>query len=133
MEMKKEIRTEWAPLPIGPYSQGIVCSAGELVFTAGQIAIPPGGSEISEKKVDEQTRCALENIRAILAESDCGMEHVVKVTIFLRDRGDYAMTNKVYETFFSVPPFPTRSVVEVSNLPKDALVEIEAVAIRGKK
>ncbi len=130
--MKRAIQTESAPLPIGPYSQGISCLAGELVFTAGQIAIAPGESELCSESVGDQARRALENVRSILHEAGCGTEHVVKVTIFIRDMDDYALVNKVYETFFSSPPFPARSVVEVSKLPKDALVEIEAVAVKDK-
>jgi 2-iminobutanoate/2-iminopropanoate deaminase len=130
--MKRAIQTESAPLPIGPYSQGIVCPEGELVFTAGQIAIRPGESELCSESVTDQARSALENIRSILHEAGCSSEHVVKVTIFIRDMDNYALVNQVYETFFSSPPFPARSVVEVSNLPKEALVEIEAVAVKDR-
>jgi len=130
--MKIEVRTESAPLPIGPYSQGIICPSGELLFTAGQIAIPAGESELCTGGVANQARRALENIRAILNEAGCDLEHVAKVTVFLRNMGDYALVNQVYEDFFSTPPFPARSVVEVSKLPKGALVEIEAVATRSE-
>ncbi len=130
--MKKEIRTESAPLPIGPYSQGIASDAGELVFTAGQIALEPGRSELCSDNVENQARQAMENVRAILDEAGSGIDQVIKVTIFLRDMNDYARVNQVYSDFFSEPPYPARSVVEVARLPMDALVEIEAVARRGK-
>ena len=131
--MKKEIRTESAPLPIGPYSQGIVCPAGELVFTAGQIALSPGESELCSENVADQAKRALENVRAILSGSGCGLEDVVKVTIFIRDMDDYLQVNQVYENYFASPPFPARSVVEVSKLPKDARIEIEAVAVKSNR
>ncbi len=130
--MRKEIRTESAPLPIGPYSQGIASDTGELVFTAGQIALKPGGSALCSDDIEEQARQALENVRAILDEAGSGIDQVIKVTIFLRDMNDYARVNQVYKDFFSTPPYPARSVVEVARLPMDALVEIEAIARRGK-
>jgi len=128
--MKKEIRTESAPLPIGPYSQGIVCEAGELIFTAGQIALEPGGSGLCSEDVDDQARRAMGNVGAILDEAGSGLDEVVKVTIFLRDMNDYGRVNEVYKDYFSTPPYPARSVVEVARLPMDARVEIEAIARR---
>jgi 2-iminobutanoate/2-iminopropanoate deaminase len=129
--MKKEIRTDSAPLPIGPYSQGIASRAGELVFTAGQIAIPAGGTALQGEGIEEQARCALENIRGILKEAGCELRDVVKVTVYLQDMDDYPALNLVYERYFANPPYPARSVVEVAGLPKGALVEIEAIAARG--
>ena len=128
--MKKEIRTESAPLPIGPYSQGIGCPADNLVFTAGQIAMAPGESEISGDSIGDQARRALENVKAILKEAGCGLQQVVKVTVYLKNMDDYPLFNEVYGSVFSVQPYPARSVVEVSRLPKGALVEIEAIAVR---
>ena len=128
--MKREIRTGSAPAPIGPYSQGIASAGGELVFTAGQIALPPGGAELEPGGIEAQAARALENLRAILEAAGCGPADVVKTTVFIRDIADYPVVNELYARVFDDPPFPARSVVEVSNLPKGALVEIEAVARR---
>ncbi len=130
--MKREVRTEGAPLPIGPYSQGIVLSGGDLVFTAGQVAIPAGASEIKGSGIRDQAKCAMENVGAILREAGCEVADIVKVTVYLADMGDYAEFNEVYADFFRAPPFPARSVVGVSGLPKGALVEIEAIAFRRR-
>jgi len=128
--VKREIRTGCAPEPIGPYSQGIASAGGELVFTAGQIALPPGGSELEAGGIEPQATRALENLRAILEAAGCGLSDVLKTTVFLHDMTDYPLVNEIYARFFPDPPFPARSVVEVSKLPKGALVEIEAVARR---
>lgn len=130
--MKREVRTESAPTPIGPYSQGIASDEGELICTAGQIALEPGRSELCSDDVEDQTRRALQNVKAILDEAGSGIDQVIKVTIFLVDMNDYARVNKVYQEFFTEPPYPARSVVEVARLPMDALVEIEAIS-RGEK
>lgn len=129
--VKRVVRTGRAPEPIGPYSQGIVSGGDELLFTAGQIALPPGGSDLEAGGIEAQTKRALENLRAILEAAGCGPPDVVKTTIFLRDMADYPVVNEIYARVFAAPPFPARSVVEVSNLPKDALVEIEAIALTG--
>jgi 2-iminobutanoate/2-iminopropanoate deaminase len=128
----KEIRTETAPLPIGPYSQGVISSCDEMVFTAGQIAIPSGESDVRGDTTEEQARIAIQNIREILQAAGCKLGDVVKVTVYLKEMDDYPALNRIYAEAFSTPPFPARSVVEVSRLPKGALVEIEVIARRRR-
>jgi 2-iminobutanoate/2-iminopropanoate deaminase len=119
------ISTDAAPAAIGPYSQAV--RAGGFVYTAGQIPLDPATGEIVGTTAPEQARRALENGRAILAAAGLGLEHVVKVTAFIRDMNEFAAINEIYATFFAGEP-PARSVVEVSRLPKDVLVEIELIA-----
>lgn len=123
--MKKEISTSAAPAAIGPYSQGI--RIGELVYTSGQLPIDMTTGTMPDS-IEEQTRCSLSNVRAILEAAGSGMDKVVKTTVFLKDMNDFAAMNGVYQTFFTAGSFPARSAVQVARLPKDALVEIEAVA-----
>jgi len=124
--MSREIiATDRAPGAIGPYSQAV--RAGGFVYTAGQIPLDPGTGEIVGKTAPEQTRQALANGRAILEAAGLGLEHVVKATVFIRDMDEFAAINEVYATFFAGEP-PARSVVEVSRLPKDVLVEVELIA-----
>lgn len=123
--MKKEISTSAAPAAIGPYSQGI--RIGELVYTSGQLPIDMATGTMPDS-IEEQTRCSLSNVRAILEAAGSGMDKVVKTTVFLKDMNDFAAMNGVYQTFFTAGSFPARSAVQVARLPKDALVEIEAVA-----
>ena len=124
--MKKIVSTNNAPAAIGPYSQGII--TGNLVFTAGQIPIDPETGELVEHRIEIQTRRALLNIKAILEESGSGMEKIVKTTVFLSDMTNFAKMNEIYKEFFS-DDFPARSAVQVARLPKDAMVEIEAIAM----
>ena len=125
--MKKTLSTSAAPAAIGPYSQGIDC--GSVVFTSGQLPIDPATGDFAGGGVAGQTRQSLENIRAILAQAGLGMENIVKTTVFLKDMNDFAAMNEAYAAFFPADP-PARSAVEVARLPKDALVEIEAIAVR---
>jgi len=125
--MKKIISTSKAPAAIGPYSQGV--DAGSIVFTSGQLPLDPATGTFAEGGVAGQTRQALLNVQAVLAGAGLTMDHVVKTTVYLKDMNDFAAMNEVYATFFSNQP-PARSAVEVARLPKDAAVEIEAVAIR---
>lgn len=124
--MKKIIITDAAPPAIGPYSQGV--EAGGFLFTSGQLPIDPATGEFPEG-VAAQTRQSLENIRAILVAAGLGMERVVKTTVFLSDMNSFAEMNEAYATYFGDWEYPARSAVEVARLPKDALVEIEAVAV----
>jgi len=126
-QARAAIATEGAPQAIGPYSQAI--RAGELVFCSGQIALDPASGElVGGGDVAAETRQVLANLAAVLKAAGVGPERVVKTTIFLVDLGDFAVVNRVYaETFPSVPP--ARSTVEVRRLPRDARVEIEAIAI----
>lgn len=119
------IRTDNAPGAIGPYNQGV--RAGGFLFTAGQIPLDPKTMEIVGTTAAEQARQALANARGIVEAAGLTMGDVVKATVFIRDMGQFAAINEVYATFFPGEP-PARSVVEVSRLPKDVLVEIELVA-----
>ena len=125
--MKKIIATTAAPAAIGPYSQGI--DGGSVVITSGQLPIDPATGAFAEGGVAGQTRQSLENVKAVLAGAGLTMENIVKTTVFLKDMNDFAAMNEVYATFFPSEP-PARSAVEVARLPKDVLVEIEAIAVR---
>ena len=125
--MKEIISTTNAPAAIGPYSQGI--SAGGLTITSGQIPLNPATGTIVEGGIAEQTRQSLTNVQAVLAAGGLTMENVIKTTVFLKDMNDFAAMNEVYATFFTGNP-PARSAVEVARLPKDVLVEIEAIAVK---
>ena len=125
--MKREvIATEKAPAAVGPYSQAI--RVGDLVFTAGQLAIDPATGKLVEGGIEEQTRQALRNISAVLEAAGSSLDRVAKTTVFLRDMGDFKALNQVYGEFFASEP-PARSTVEVSDLALGALVEIDAIAI----
>ena len=125
--MKKIVSTSGAPAAIGPYSQAI--DLGSLVFTSGQIPIDPAAGTIPEG-IEAQARQSLANVKAILAAAGLEMDQVVKTTVFLKDMNDFAAMNAVYAEFFTEGSYPARSAVEVARLPKDVLVEIEAVAAR---
>ncbi|MBK8165758.1 MAG: RidA family protein [bacterium] len=119
------IRTDKAPGAIGPYNQGL--RAGGFLFTAGQIPLDPQTMQVVGATAAEQARQALQNAKAIVEAAGLTMNDVVKATVFIRDMGQFAAINEVYATFFPGDP-PARSVVEVSRLPKDVLVEVELVA-----
>ena len=125
---KAAIATDQAPAAIGPYSQAI--RAGNLVFTAGQIALDPATQQVIAGGITEQTTRVLENLKAILEAAGTSMARVVKATVYLKDFNDFAAMNAVYGTYLGaegVAP-PARSTVEVSRLPKDVLVEIDLIA-----
>jgi len=124
--MREVIATEKAPQAIGPYSQAIRASG--LIFTSGQIAIDPASSQIVSGDVRAQTERVLENLSAILTASGSGLEKVLRCTVFLKNMGDFAAMNEVYGRYFKQAP-PARSTVEVARLPKDVLVEIDAIAL----
>ena len=126
--MKKVLSTQNAPQAIGPYSQGI--DTGNLVFLSGQIPIDPSKGEIVVSDIEGQTRQVLKNIKAILESDDCTMDQVVKTTVYLKDIADFTKMNDVYKEFFIEGNYPARSAVQVAALPKDALVEIEVVALK---
>ena len=123
--MKQVIHTDKAPAAIGPYSQAI--QIGQLLFTSGQVPIDPETGAIVEGSIQEQARQSLNNIKAILNAAGTNMGAVVKTTVFLQDMNDFAAMNEVYAQFFQ-EPYPARSAVQVARLPKDVLVEIEAIA-----
>ncbi|MGN0222930.1 MAG: RidA family protein [Muribaculaceae bacterium] len=124
--MKKVIATTAAPGAIGPYSQAI--DTGAFVFASGQIPINPATGTIPEG-IEAQTRQALANVKAILAEAGLTVDNVVKTTVFLADMNDFAAMNAVYAEVFTAP-FPARSAVAVRELPKQVLVEVEVLAAR---
>lgn len=124
--MKKPISTDQAPGAIGPYSQAV--AAGDFVYTSGQLGLNPQTGEFGTN-VQEQTRLSLSNVKAILEAAGTSMDKVVKTTVYLKDMNDFVPVNEVYSTFFE-QPYPARSAVEVARLPKDALVEIEVIALK---
>ena len=125
--MKKQISTAKTPAAIGPYSQAI--EANGMVFVSGQLPVNPETGEFAEGGIKELTRQSLTNMKNILAEAGLGMENVVKTTVFLADMADFAAMNEVYASFFEGVA-PARSAVAVKTLPKNALVEIECIAVR---
>ncbi|MEK4075373.1 RidA family protein [Paenibacillus sp. FSL K6-1122] len=124
--MKKPISTDHAPGAIGPYSQAV--DAGDFIYTSGQLGLNPQTGEFGAD-VQEQTRLSLSNVKAILEAAGTSMDKIVKTTVFLKDMNDFVPVNEVYSTFFE-QPYPARSAVEVARLPKDALVEIEVIALK---
>lgn len=125
--MKKAITSKKAPLPIGPYSQAIL--AGDFLFISGQIAIDPETGNLVSNDIKGQTTIVLENIKNILEAGGLSFEDVVKTTIYLKDIKDFPQVNEIYERYVT-KPFPARATVEVSSLPKGALVEIDAIAYK---
>ncbi len=125
---KKAILTDLAPKPIGPYSQAI--QAGPFVFCSGQIALDPKTGTLLATDVEAQTVQVLDNLKAVLTAAGCGTEHVVKTTIFLKSMNDFPKVNEIYGKYFTGVT-PARSTIEVSRLPRDVVVEIEAVAFKG--
>jgi 2-iminobutanoate/2-iminopropanoate deaminase len=125
---KAVVATSSAPAAIGPYSQGV--RVGSLVFTAGQVGLDPANQQMVAGGIAEQTARALENLKAILEAGGSSLAKVVKATVFLKDFNDFAAMNAVYGKYLASEGVtaPARSTVEVSRLPKDALVEIELVA-----
>jgi 2-iminobutanoate/2-iminopropanoate deaminase len=125
-DMKQEVKTDKAPKAIGPYSQGIV--ANGFVFCSGQLAFDPASGELNTGPAEEQARMVLKNIGAVLQAAGSSLDQVVKTTIFLQDMNDFNKVNQVYAEFFKTP-FPARATVQVARLPRDARVEIEAIAL----
>ena len=126
---KTEVRTDAAPAPVGPYSQAIL--AGPLLFCSGQISIDPATNQVVKGPIEDQTRQVLENLKAVLAAGGADLGAVVRTTIFLRRMDDFPKVNEVYGRYFEKPA-PARATVEVSRLPKDVDVEIDAIAYLSK-
>ncbi|MCA9960557.1 MAG: RidA family protein [Chloroflexota bacterium] len=120
------IHTEHAPAAVGPYSQAV--KIGNLVYTAGQIALDPATGQLREDEIQIQTEQVLNNLQAVLKAAGTGLENVVKTTVFLQDMGEFKAMNEVYARFFPNNP-PARSAVQVAALPLNGRVEIEAVAL----
>ena len=125
--MSKAIHAEKAPKAIGPYSQAI--ESGPFLFASGQIPVDPATGEIVSGGIEEQAKQVFRNLKAILEEAGLAEGSVVKTTVFLKSLDDFAVVNKLYAEIFSAP-FPARSCIEVSALPKGALIEMEAIAER---
>ena len=123
--MKEIVATERAPQAIGPYSQAV--RAGNLVFASGQIPIDPATGEFVAGGIAEQTEQVLRNLTAVFEAAGVGMHQVVKTTVFLADMDDFTAMNEVYGRFFGAEP-PARATVQAARLPRDARVEIEAIA-----
>jgi 2-iminobutanoate/2-iminopropanoate deaminase len=123
--MKNPVSTERGPKPIGPYSQAI--KANGFVYLSGQVALDPKTGEMVGSDIRQQTERVFENIKGILEAAGANFHHVVKTTVFLKDMNDFSAMNEVYARYFTSAP-PARSTVQVSRLPKDALVEIEVIA-----
>lgn len=125
----KQVYTELASKPIGPYSQAITFKAkGKMLYTSGVIAIDPATNELVNGGIKEQTKQVFKNISAILGEAGTSLIDVVKVTVFLKDMNEFSAMNEIYAECFGEHK-PARSTVEVARLPKDAKVEIEVFAL----
>jgi|SRR6185436_7948738 2-iminobutanoate/2-iminopropanoate deaminase len=124
--MRKTVATDNAPKAIGPYSQAIVHNG--LAYLSGQTPLDPATGQLVEGDIAAQTARVIENLKAVLEACGSGLASVVKTTVYLKDMGDFAKMNEVYAKYFSENP-PARSTVEAARLPRDARVEIDAIAI----
>ena len=124
--MRDVVLTDRGPKPIGPYSQAIRTNG--FLFVSGQVALDPKTGEMTGADIRPQTERVFENIKGILEVAGSNLHHVVKTTVFLKDMNDFSTMNEVYAKYFTSAP-PARSTVQVSRLPKDALVEIEVIAV----
>lgn len=124
--MKKIISTDKAPAAIGPYSQAI--EVGNMIFTSGVIPVNPATGEIPEG-IEKQADQAIGNLAALIQEAGSDIEHVIKTTVFIKNMDDFAKVNEIYSKYFT-KDCPARSCVEVARLPKDVLIEIEAITLK---
>jgi len=125
--MKKIIKTENAPKPIGPYNQAVI--AGNYMFISGQIALNPKNSELITSEIKKETTQVMENLKAILSEASLTFENVVKTTIFLSDMNDFSSVNEIYGSYLNNSTAPARETVQVSKLPVGVNVEISMIAM----
>jgi len=123
--MSKAVKTDKAPAAIGPYSQAI--DTGTFIYTSGQIPVNPSTGEVVDGGIEQQTAQVLENLKNVLEAAGSSLSKVIKTTVFIKDMNNFSTMNEVYKSYFT-EPYPARSCVEVARLPKDVLVEIEAVA-----
>ena len=123
--MKEIIATDKAPAAIGPYSQAV--KVGNLLFTSGMIPIDPATNTLVEGGIEDQAERALENVKNLLEASGSSLDKVVKTVVFIKDMNDFAKVNEIYAKYFT-ENYPARSCVEVARLPKDVLIEMEAIA-----
>jgi 2-iminobutanoate/2-iminopropanoate deaminase len=127
--MRKEIFTKNAPKPVGPYSQAV--EANGFVFFSGQLGIDPKTNEMVLGGVEVETKQVMENLRNVLLEAGLDFSHVVRTDIFLKNISEFKIVNDIYKTYFTQSPMPARQTVEVSNMAKNALVEISCIAVKA--
>ncbi len=123
--MRKVVSTDKAPSAIGPYAQANIL--GNIIITSGQIPIDPATGALVEGGIEEQTRQVFSNLKAVLEAAGSGLDKIIKTTCFMDNMADFARMNEVYAEYFA-GDYPSRSAVEVAKLPKEALIEIEAIA-----
>lgn len=128
--MKKIIKTDKAPLPIGPYNQAI--AANGMLYVSGQIAINPANGELVTASIEEETERVLENLKAILEAAGLSFENVVKCSVFVKDMNNFSRINAIYARYFNEATAPARELVEVANLPRFVNIEISAIATYGE-
>jgi len=126
--MRQVVSTEKAPAAVGPYSQAILVEPSAVVFTAGQVGINPKTGKMVEGGIQAETKQVLENLKAVLEAANSNLQNVIKCTVFLADINDFQAMNEVYKTYFPSNP-PARSAVAVKQLPLNATIEIEAIAL----
>ena len=126
-----EVRSEAAPLPVGPYSQAV--AAGDLLFLSGQIPLDPGTQKLVAGEIEEQTVRVIENLAAVLAAGGSSLAGVVRTTVYLTDLALFPRMNAVYARYFEQLPRPARSTLQAAALPLGAQIEIDAIALRGRK
>ena len=127
--MIQEVNTKKAPQAIGPYSQAVKC--GNLIFCSGNIGVDPKTGTMTAGGIKEQTRQVFQNLKEVLNEAGADFHSVVKTTVYLQNMSDFSVMNEIYGTYFK-KPYPARATIEVSKLPKDALIEIECTAYLEK-
>jgi 2-iminobutanoate/2-iminopropanoate deaminase len=128
--MKKIIKTDKAPAPIGPYNQAVL--TGNMLYISGQIALNPETNELETDELQKETTRVMQNLKAILAEAGMDFENVIKTSIFISDMNNFAKINEVYGSYFNAETAPARETVEVANLPKFVNVEISAIAVKDQ-
>ena len=127
--MKKIIKTDKAPAPIGPYNQAVL--TGNMLYISGQIALNPETNELETDELQKETTRVMENLKAILNEAEMDFENVIKTSIFISDMNNFAKINEVYGSYFNAETAPARETVEVANLPKFVNVEISVIAVKS--
>lgn len=126
--MKKIIKTDQAPAPIGPYNQAVM--TGNTLYISGQIALNPVDGKLVTEDIQEETEQVMRNLKAILQAAEMDFENIVKTSIFISDMNNFAQINSVYSKYFDEKTAPARETVEVANLPKFVNVEISAIAVK---
>lgn len=126
--MREAVATDRAPAAIGPYAQAV--RAGQLLFLSGQVPLDPSTGDLVDGDVAAQTHRVMQNLEAVLAAAGASLARVVRTTIYVHDLADFAAVNDVYGSYFTAP-YPARATVQVARLPKDARVEIDAIALLG--